>query len=134
MLHFRIAVVRGVSILKYMLQHSRSLDSLFHALADPSRRLMVERLTRGPASTSELARPLTMSLSAVAQHIKVLESSGLVRSEKRGRERVCHIERKALGAAENWITKRRAMLERQLDGLAKHLGETEEPPRTRRAK
>lgn len=88
-----------------MVQHL--LDQVFHALADPSRRQMLERLTRGPASTSQLAEPLQMSLSAVAQHLKVLEASGLVRSEKRGRERLCHVERGALDAAETWIARRR---------------------------
>lgn len=88
-----------------MVQHL--LDQVFHALADPSRRQMLERLTRGPASTSQLAEPLQMSLSAVAQHLKVLEASGLTRSEKRGRERLCHVEPKALEVAASWLAKRR---------------------------
>ncbi|HMJ15872.1 MAG TPA: metalloregulator ArsR/SmtB family transcription factor [Polyangiaceae bacterium] len=111
-----------------MLQHSESLDLVFHALADGSRRAMVERLIRGPASTSELAKPLTMSLSAVAQHLKVLEASGVVRTEKRGRERICRVEPQALELAENWIVKRRAGLEHRLERLAAHLGELDEPP------
>ncbi|MGH2993503.1 MAG: ArsR/SmtB family transcription factor, partial [Solirubrobacterales bacterium] len=72
------------------------LDRVFQALSDPSRRVMVERLTRGPASVSELAAPLTMSLPAVVQHLHVLEESGLVRSEKVGRVRTCQIEATAL--------------------------------------
>ena len=90
-----------------MLQYSTTLDGVFHALSDSSRRLMIERLTRGPASTSELGEPLDMSLSAVAQHLKVLQASGLVRSEKRGRERLCHLEHKALDVAQGWLAKRR---------------------------
>lgn len=113
-----------------MLQYSQTLDRVFHALGDPHRRSIVERLTRGPATTSELAQPLDITLSAVAQHLKVLEASGLLRSEKRGRQRLCHIERGALTTAESWISKRRAMIEERLDALAVHLGE--EPHTTRK--
>jgi DNA-binding transcriptional ArsR family regulator len=116
-----------------MLQYSEPLDRVFHALADVSRRAMVERLTRGPASTSELAKPLAMTLSAVAQHLKVLEASGVVRTEKRGRERICRMEPKALELAETWIARRRAGIEHRLDRLAAHLGEIEERP-TKRSK
>ena len=110
-------------ILKHMLNHSAALDLMFQALADPSRRVMVERLTRGPASVSELAKPLAMSLPAVVQHLQVLETSGLVRSEKVGRVRTCHIEPKALRTAEQWITERRTMWERRLDRLGEILAE-----------
>src|SRR3981081_2005405 len=75
-----------------MLKQEVPLDRVFHALGDPSRRLMVERLSHGPASVSELARPLDMSLAGVVQHLQVLEASGLVRSEKGGRVRTCRIE------------------------------------------
>ena len=95
-----------------MPNYSPSLDDLFHALADPSRRVIVERLSRGPASVSELAAPLTMSLPAVVQHLQVLESSGLIRSEKVGRVRTCHLELKSLDTADNWIRARRAEWER----------------------
>jgi DNA-binding transcriptional ArsR family regulator len=91
-----------------MLNRSAALDRMFQALADPTRRSMVERLTQGPASVSELARPLAMSLSAVAQHLKVLEASGLVTTEKVGRVRICRIERRVLAAAEGWIAERMA--------------------------
>ncbi len=97
-------------------QHSR-LDDVFQALADPSRRDMVERLARGPASVSELARPLPMSLSATLQHLRVLEACDLVRSEKVGRVRTCRIEPATLARAERWITQRRATWERRLDRL-----------------
>ncbi len=100
---------------------AHSLDPVFQALADPTRRVIVERLSRGPASVSELAQPLAMSLSAVVQHLHVLEASGLVRSEKTGRVRTCRIEPKALASAENWISARRAEWERRLDRLAEYL-------------
>lgn len=106
------------------------VDRVFHALADPSRRLMVERLSRGPASVSELAHPLPMSLPAVIQHLRVLETSGLVRSDKVGRVRVCRAEPEALRPMERWITARRAGWERDLDRLGEYLAEgDDEPPR-----
>jgi DNA-binding transcriptional ArsR family regulator len=97
------------------------LDRVFHALADPSRRGMVERLSRGPASVSELAKPLAMSLPAVVQHLAVLEASGLVRSEKVGRVRTCRIEPAALRTAEQWIAERQSSWERRLDRLGEYL-------------
>jgi DNA-binding transcriptional ArsR family regulator len=104
-----------------MLNKSVPLDLLFHALADPARRIMVERLSRGPASVSELAQPLAMSLPAVVQHLQVLEAGGLVWSEKVGRVRTCHLEPSALGTAEQWITERRTSWERRLDRLGDYL-------------
>src|SRR5215203_4563490 len=101
------------------------LDVVFQALADPSRRTMVERLSRGPASVSDLAQPLDMSLPAVMQHLQVLETSGLVRSEKTGRVRMCRIEPKALENAEGWFAKRRAAWERRFDRLEALLAEEE---------
>jgi DNA-binding transcriptional ArsR family regulator len=111
-----------------MLNQSVPLDRVFHALADPSRRGMVERLSRGPASVSELARPLDMSLAAVVQHLQVLEASGLVRSEKVGRVRTCRIEPAALRTAERWISERRAGWERRLDRLGDYLAEQPDEP------
>jgi len=105
-----------------MLNHP-ALDLVFAALADPSRRTMVERLSRGPASVSDLAQPLDMSLPAGMQHLQVLETSGLVRSEKTGRVRMCRIEPKAFAAAEGWFTKRRASWERRFDRLEAFLAE-----------
>ena len=104
-----------------MLNQSVPLDRMFHALADPARRGMVERLSRGPASVSELARPLGMSLPAVVQHLHVLQVSGLVRSEKIGRVRTCRLEPKALRTAESWISARRSQWERRLDRLGEYL-------------
>jgi DNA-binding transcriptional ArsR family regulator len=103
---------------------------VFQALADPSRRLMVERLTRGPASVSELAQPLDMSLAAVVQHVQVLEASGLVRSAKVGRVRTCTIEPAALRTAERWITERRTQWEHRLHRLGGFLAEHPDDPRS----
>jgi DNA-binding transcriptional ArsR family regulator len=110
------------------------LDLVFQALSDPSRRDMVERLSRGPASVSDLARPFDMSLPAVMQHLQVLEASGLVRSEKVGRVRTCRIEPKVLSKAERWFASRRATWESRFDRLGEILAEQEgQPkPRTRR--
>lgn len=110
-----------------MLKQEVPLDRVFHALGDPSRRLMIERLSRGPASVSELARPLDMTLAGVVQHLQVLEASGLVRTEKIGRVRTCRIEPAALTRAEHWITERRSTWERRLDRLGDFLAEPNEP-------
>ncbi|GLS29814.1 DNA-binding transcriptional regulator, ArsR family [Mesorhizobium albiziae] len=104
-----------------MFHDSAQLDLMFQALADPARRMMVERLSRGSASVSELAEPLDMSLSAVMQHLQLLETSGLVRSEKVGRVRTCRIEPKGLSMAESWISERRSTWERRLDRLGDFL-------------
>jgi DNA-binding transcriptional ArsR family regulator len=99
------------------------VDCVFHALADPNRRVIVERLSRGPATVSELATPLPMSLSAVVQHLDVLQGSGLVSSEKVGRVRTCRIEPAALRPVERWIGARRSSWERRLDRLGDYLAE-----------
>ena len=92
---------------------------------------MVERLSRGPASVSELAEPLDMSLPAVVQHLQVLEGSGLVSSEKVGRVRNCRIEPAAVSRAEGWISERRTIWEHRLDRLGKYLAEHPDEPRQR---
>jgi DNA-binding transcriptional ArsR family regulator len=99
------------------------LDKVFQALADPGRRVMVERLSKGPATVSELAKPLAMSLAAVLQHVQVLEASGLVRSRKTGRSRTCSIDAATLRSAEQWIADRRSLWERRLDRLGQYLEE-----------
>lgn len=104
------------------------LDQVFHALADPTRRVIVERLSTGPASVSELAAPLSMSLPAVVQHLQVLEASGLVRSEKVGRVRTCRLELKNLDTADQWIRDRRRSWERRLDRLGDYLASQATPP------
>jgi len=106
-----------------MQTQSVPLDLMFQALADPARRGMVARLCRGPASVSELAQPLTMSLPAVMQHLQVLEASGLVTSKKVGRVRTCRLKPKALGTAEQWLAERRASWERRLDRLGDFLAQ-----------
>jgi len=102
-----------------------SLDLMFQALADPTRRMMVDRLSRGPASVSELAKPFDMSLPAVVQHLQVLEQSGLVRTEKVGRVRTCTIDPGAMSLAEKWINDRRLQWEKRLDRLGEFLAATE---------
>jgi DNA-binding transcriptional ArsR family regulator len=105
------------------------VDRVFHALADPNRRGIVERLSLGPATVSELAEPLPMSLSAVVQHLEVLQVSGLVSSEKVGRVRTCRIEPAALRPVEQWIGARRSSWERRLDRLGEHLAEGNDEPK-----
>ncbi|HEY8617364.1 metalloregulator ArsR/SmtB family transcription factor [Phenylobacterium sp.] len=97
------------------------LDGLFQALADPTRRAIVERLSRGPASVSDLARPFRISLPAVVQHLAVLETAGVVRSEKIGRVRTCHLDAAALSRAEQWIHDRRTAWSHRLDRLGDYL-------------
>lgn len=109
-----------------MLNNHESLDRVFQALADPTRRDIVERLTRGPASVSALAEPLAMSLPAVMQHLQVLEGCGLVRSEKAGRVRTCRIEPATLRLAEAWLGRQRTAWENRLDRLGDYLTETTE--------
>ena len=107
-----------------MLNDVADLDRVFHALADPGRRLMLERLGQGPASVSELGRPLAMSLAAVVQHVQILEASGLVRTQKLGRTRTCSLNPVTLRSAERWISERRTLVERRLDRLGQYLAET----------
>ena len=102
------------------------LDKAFAALADPARRAMVERLVQGPATVSELAKPLPMSLPAAMLHLKVLEESGLVTSRKLGRVRTCRIDARVLSQAEQWVGERRQMWERSLDRLGAFLDQTGE--------
>ena len=121
---------QGGRMLKHMLNNvaDPDLDRVFHALADPGRRLMLERLGRGPASVSELGRPLSMSLAAIVQHVQILETSGLVRTQKVGRTRTCSLNSAALRSAEHWISERRGLVERRLDRLGRYLAETADPP------
>ena len=108
-----------------MLKQSHPLDALFAALADPSRRSMIDRLSRGPASMSELAAPLDMSLPAVQQHLNVLEASGIVSTRKIGRVRSCSLEPDVLNQAQQWIAERRQLWAGRLDKLGMFLTETE---------
>ena len=115
-----------------MLNESSNLDRTFQALSDPVRRRMLARLSRGPASVSELAQPFSMSLPGILQHLKALEESGLVRSEKKGRVRTVRLEPDMLSTAESWIAERRSEWEAQLDRFEDYLstlknGENEWP-------
>jgi DNA-binding transcriptional ArsR family regulator len=116
-------------MLKYSSQPG---DVLFQALADPTRRAMVTRLTRGPASVSELARPHAMSLPAVVQHLRVLEDSGLVRSSKTGRVRTCVIQPQVLAGAEEWLRQLRTTWEQRFDRLEEFLESTESAEQSRK--
>jgi DNA-binding transcriptional ArsR family regulator len=104
-----------------MLNQTSALDRAFQALADPTRRSILAQLTRRPISVSDLARPLAMSLPAVMQHLAVLETSGLVRTEKLGRVRTCRIEPRGLSLAEQWINDRRSEWEQHFDRLGRYL-------------
>jgi DNA-binding transcriptional ArsR family regulator len=106
-----------------VLRQRPDLDVVFHALADPSRRSIVERLSLGSATVTDLAAPLPMSMPAVLQHLRVLEDSGLVRSRKVGRVRTCSIDVKALRPVERWIGERRSSWERRLDRLDAYLSD-----------
>ena len=98
-----------------MPQPLAQLDRLFHALADPTRRAVVERLGHGPAPTSELARPFAMALPSFLQHLEVLEETGLVTSAKQGRVRTYRLAPRSLRAAEHWLTTQHRVWERRLD-------------------
>ena len=102
------------------------VDRVFHALGDPNRRAMLERLSTGPVSVSRLADPLGLTLAAVVQHLQILEESGLVRTEKIGRVRTCRIEPEGFAVASKWIDDRRTVWERRLDRLGNLLAEPEE--------
>jgi DNA-binding transcriptional ArsR family regulator len=109
-----------------MLSQRANIDRVFHALGDPTRRAIVEKLSEGPISVSLLAKPLDITLAAVVQHLQVLEKSGLVHTEKVGRVRTCRIEPKGLSVAGRWIEDRRSLWERRLDRLGHLLREPEE--------
>src|ERR1700694_4233295 len=116
--------------------NQRRVDQVFHALGDPTRRRMVERLSRGPVSVSELAEPLAVSLAAVVQHLQMLEESGMIRTEKVGRVRTCWIAPEGLRLAERWINERMKLWERRLDRLGDLLAEEAAagPPQKRKKK
>ena len=102
-------------------KYSSSLDTVFHALADPTRRSVVQRLGTGQATVSELAKPFDMALPSFMKHLRVLEASGLIRSQKRGRVRTCQINAKKLLTAQTWIAKQRALWEGRADRLTDYV-------------
>ncbi|MEQ4206431.1 metalloregulator ArsR/SmtB family transcription factor [Actinopolymorpha sp. B17G11] len=108
-----------------MLNHeSAAADRVFHALAEANRRAIIQRLTRGPATVSELARLLGVTVAATVQHLQVLQTSELVRSEKAGRVRTCQIDPSGLRRAEEWLRLQRTTWEHRLDRLGDVLGES----------
>jgi DNA-binding transcriptional ArsR family regulator len=118
-----------------MVHRSTQLDDAFRALADPTRRAMVEQLSRGPVAVSELAAPFPMSLAAVVQHVQILEDSGVIRTQKVGRVRTCRLEPRGLQGAERWIAQHRTQWERRLDRLGEFLAKADAPHRhTKRSK
>jgi DNA-binding transcriptional ArsR family regulator len=104
------------------------IDRLFHALGDPTRRAILDRLVAGPASVSQLAEPLGVTLTAVAQHLQILEEAGLAHTEKVGRVRTCRIEPAGFGVLEQWIRDHRTAWERKLDHLGRFLSEEDLNP------
>lgn len=107
--------------------NQQPIDAMFAALADPTRRAVIERLGHGPASVSALAADHPIALPSFLQHLKLLEAAGLVRSEKQGRVRTCTLEPLALTAVEQWIVDRRRTWESRLNRLGKYLDELEDP-------
>jgi DNA-binding transcriptional ArsR family regulator len=118
---------------KYSSTTVEPVDLVFQALADPTRRRMVDQLSEGPASVSDLARPLGISLPAVVQHLHLLEASGVVTSRKVGRVRTCRVQGEALTNAEKWIAERRRGWEERLDRLGDYLAETAPQPSKERS-
>ena len=104
-------------IQKHMLNHSHSLDRAFHALSDATRRAVLDRLARGPASVSELAKPFDTTFASIVQHIQVLEASGLIVTKKIGRTRTCRISADAVARVEQWLSERRQLWAGRLDRL-----------------
>lgn len=106
------------NIVRHMVNQQSSLDTVFHALADPTRRAVVSRLLKGAAPVKTLSQPFAMGLPAFLKHLTVLETSGLIRTEKQGRVRTCHIEAERLAAAEDWLLEQRALWQGRTDRLA----------------
>ncbi|MFT3880136.1 MAG: metalloregulator ArsR/SmtB family transcription factor [Gemmatales bacterium] len=109
-----------------MAYSAAAIDRVFHALGDATRRGIVKRLGHGPLTVSRLAKPLDMTLTAVVQHLQILEESGLVRTEKTGRVRTCRIEPSGFSIIEQWIKENRALWERRLDRLGELLAEEDQ--------
>jgi DNA-binding transcriptional ArsR family regulator len=110
-----------------MPNQAEDVDTLFNALADPTRRMIIERLGSGPASVTELAAPLPMSLPAVLQHLQVLERSGVIGTEKIGRVRTCHLDVERLDTLQDWIAARRSAWQHRLDRLGDVLADSTPP-------
>jgi DNA-binding transcriptional ArsR family regulator len=116
-----------------MPKYKTTLNDVFQALADPTRRAVVDQLSNGPASVSELAAPFDMALPSFVQHLKMLEDCGLIRTKKKGRVRTCEMNPKALSEAEQWISDRREFWENRIDALETYLdNETKKKPKGKR--
>lgn len=105
----------------HMENHQSSLDAAFHALADPTRRAVVSRLTKGPAAVTELAKPFGMGLPSFMKHLRILEADGLISSEKVGRVRTCRVNAQRLSAAEAWLFEQRKVWQARTDRLADYV-------------
>ena len=116
------------------MQHPPTIDTVFAALGDPTRRAIVERLTVSEATMSDLAKPFAMSLSAVHQHVALLEGAGLIACEKRGRERWCRLDAKGLDRIDKWVADRRRLWERRIDALQLYLNEEQPKPKKKRSR
>ncbi|MBU0865156.1 MAG: metalloregulator ArsR/SmtB family transcription factor [Alphaproteobacteria bacterium] len=116
-----------------MVNQQASLDGVFHALADPTRRAVIGRLLTGAAPVKHLAQPFVMGLPAFMKHLTVLETAGLIRTEKRGRVRTCHIDAERLAAAEGWLAEQRAVWQGRTDRLAAFV-ESQHPPEPEKGK
>jgi DNA-binding transcriptional ArsR family regulator len=115
-----------------MLNQQASVDSVFRALADPTRRAIVNQLSRTQASVSDIAKPLRMSLAAVVQHIQVLEECGVIRTQKTGRVRTCQVAPRSLAMVEQWLAARRNMWESRFDRLAEVLEQQKSAGKSRK--
>lgn len=110
-----------------MLEHDAALDRAFHALSDATRRSILERLSDGPASVSDLARPYATTLAAIHQHVQVLEASGLIETRKSGRIRECRLAPAAIQRVEHWLSARRRLWEDRFDALGRLLEQGDTP-------
>ena len=110
-----------------MANQQTALDTVFHALADPTRRAVVSRLLTGAAPVKRLSEPFEMGLPAFLKHLSVLEASGLIHTEKQGRVRTCRVDAARLAAAEGWLSEQRAIWQGRTDRLAAFV-ESQNPP------
>ena len=115
-------------ILSQMAQYHSQLDDLFQALSDPTRRAVLARLARGPASVSELAQPFDMALPSFMKHVRVLEESGWIRTQKEGRVRTCAIDPRQFTAVQEWLNEQRAIWEARTDRLEQFVLDQEKHP------
>ena len=123
----QFAIWKTIYIVFHMVNQQAALDSLFHALADPTRRAVVSRLLKGAAPVKQLSEPFEMGLPAFLKHLSVLEVSGLIHTEKHGRVRTCRVDAERLAAAEGWLSQQRAIWQGRADRLADFV-ESQNPP------